>query len=64
MSVSLLWNAALTANPVLTSPIFSVLNLIAGKNSAEQNTTDIEINFNEVVQGNIENIIVSVSWGV
>lgn len=61
LSVSLLWNAALTANPVLTSPIFSVLNLIAGKNSVEQNTTDIEINFNEVVQGNIENIIVNVS---
>lgn len=61
LSVSLLWNATLTANPVLTSPIFSVLNLIAGKNSVEQNTTDIEINFNEVVQGNIENIIVNVS---
>lgn len=61
LSVSLLWNAALTANPVLTSPIFSVLNLIAGKNSVEQNTTDIEINFNEVAQSNIENIIVNVS---
>lgn len=61
LSVSLLWNAALMANPVLTSPIFSVLNLIAGKNSVEQNTTDIEINFNEVIQGNIENIIVNVS---
>lgn len=61
LPTSLLWNSALTANPDLTSPIFSIISLTAGKHSSSQGTADIETNFNEVIQGNIENIIVNVS---
>lgn len=61
LPTSLLWNSALTANPDLTSPIFSITSLTAGKHSSSQGTDDIETNFNEVIQGNIENIIVNVS---
>jgi hypothetical protein len=56
LSVSLLWNAALVANTDLTSPIFSVVSLTAGRHGQQQNTIDIEMNFNEVVQGNMDNI--------
>lgn len=56
LSVSLLWNAALVANTDLTAPIFSVVSLTAGKHGQQQNTIDIEMNFNEVVQGNMDNI--------
>lgn len=61
LPTSLLWNSALTANPDLTSPIFSIISLTAGKHSSSQGTSDIEINFNEVIQGNIDNITVNVS---
>ena len=61
LPTSLLWNSALIANPNLTSPIFSITSLTAGKHSSSQGTADIEINFNEVIQGNIDNITVNVS---
>lgn len=61
LPTSLLWNSALIANPNLTSPIFSITSLTAGKRSSSQGTADIEINFNEVIQGNIDNITVNVS---
>lgn len=61
LPTSLLWNSVLIANPDLTSPIFSIVSLTAGKHSSSQGTADIETNFNEVIQGNIENIIVNVS---
>lgn len=61
LPTSLLWNSVLIANPDLTSPIFSIISLTAGKHSSSQGTADIETNFNEVIQGNIENIIVNVS---
>lgn len=61
LPTSLLWNSALTANPDLTSPIFSITSLTAGKHRSSQGTADIEINFNEVIQGNIDNITVNVS---
>ena len=52
MSVSLLWNAALVANTDLTSPIFSVVSLTAGRHGQQQNTIDIEMNFN--IEGNLD----------
>lgn len=61
LPTSLLWNSALIANQNLTSPIFSIVSLTAGKHSSSQGTDDIEINFNEVIQGNIDNITVNVS---
>ena len=61
LPTSLFWNSALIANPNLTSPIFSITSLTAGKHSSSQGTADIEINFNEVIQGNIDNITVNVS---
>ena len=64
LPTSLLWNSALIANQNLTSPIFSITSLTAGKHSSShssQGTADIEINFNEVIQGNIDNITVNVS---
>lgn len=61
LPTSLLWNSALIANPNLTSPIFSITSLTAGKHSSSQGPADIEINFNEVIQGNIDNITVNVS---
>ena len=59
--ISSLWGAALSANPSLSSPTFSILSLTAAKHGWTQETTDIAIAFNEIVLGSTEYITVNAS---
>lgn len=61
LAVSSLWFAALSVNPNIKEPIFSITSLTAGKHSMTQGTTDIITLFNEVTQGNIANVTVNVT---
>lgn len=61
LAISSLWGAALSANEVPNKPLFSITGLTAAKHGQAQGTADIEITFNEVTRGNINNITVNVS---
>jgi uncharacterized phage protein gp47/JayE len=61
LAVSSLWYAALSVNPNIKNPIFSITSLTAGKHSMTQGTSDIITLFNEVTQGNIANVTVNVT---
>lgn len=61
LAVSSLWFAALSVNPNIHEPIFSITSLTAGKHSMSQGTSDIITAFNEVTQGNIANVTVNVT---
>ena len=61
LAVSSLWYAALSVNPNIKNPIFSLTSLTAGKHGMDQGTSDILTLFNEVTQGNIANVTVNVT---
>lgn len=61
LSLSSIWGAALSVIPNLASPLFSITSLTAGKSAEAQETTDIDILFNEVTSGDVANVIVNVS---
>jgi uncharacterized phage protein gp47/JayE len=61
LAISSLWGAAISANIVLTKPLFSITGLLAAKHGGVQGTNDIVIAFNEVTRGNIANITVNVT---
>jgi uncharacterized phage protein gp47/JayE len=61
LAVSSLWYAALSVNPNIKNPIFSITSLTAGKHGTTQGTTDILTLFNEVTKGNIANVTVNVT---
>jgi uncharacterized phage protein gp47/JayE len=59
LAISSLWGAAISANIVLTKPLFSITGVTAARHGEVQGTSDIPIAFNEVTRGNIANIIVN-----
>jgi uncharacterized phage protein gp47/JayE len=61
LAISSLWGAAISANIVLTKPLFSITGLTAAKHGEIQRTNDIVIAFNEVTRGNVANITVNVT---
>jgi uncharacterized phage protein gp47/JayE len=61
LTLSSLWGAALSANTVATSPLFSITSLTAARHGQTQGTDDISTAFNEVTRGNISNIVVNIS---
>lgn len=61
LTLSSLWGAALSANTVATSPIFSITGLTAARHGQTQGTSDITLAFNEVIRGNTAYITVNVS---
>lgn len=60
VAVSSLWGVALSAMPSLKNPLFSITALTAAKDGDPLGTADIVIAFNEVSQGNLDNIAVTV----
>lgn len=60
LAVSLLCYAALSANENMANPTFSITELKAGKHEEPQSGSDIVTAFNEVLQGEIANITVTV----
>jgi uncharacterized phage protein gp47/JayE len=58
LTLSALWGAALTAMPDLTRPLFSITSVTAGMDSAAEDTVDIEVPFNCVTRGDVDNITV------
>lgn len=58
--ISSLWGAALSALN-LKEPVFSISSLVAGASNDSQSTSDITIAYNQVVQGNTDNITINVS---
>lgn len=60
VSISSLWGVALQAMPNLANPMFSITSITASRLGATQGTTDIDIKFNEVCRGNINNITANV----
>ena len=61
LAVSSLWYAALSVNPNISNPIFSITTLTAGKHAFTQGIIDIIILFNEVTQGNAAHVTVNVT---
>lgn len=61
MAVSLLSYAAQAANSNVYAPVFSIVSIMAARHGEEQSALDIETDYHEVLQGNIDNISVSVS---
>lgn len=61
LTISSLWGAALSVNPVPNKPIFSITGVTAAKHLQTQGTDDIVIAFNEVTRGNVENVVINVS---
>lgn len=59
LSLSALWGVTLQTMPNLMNPMFSVLSVTASKLGETQGTEDINLNFNEVCRGNINNITVN-----
>lgn len=61
LTISALWSVAMSANPNLKQPIFSLRSVIAGTSSNLQNSADIPLAFNEVTQSlNPLNIVINV----
>lgn len=60
LSLSALWGVALQAMPNLMDPMFSITSITAARNGEEQKLDDIELKYNEVCRGNINNITANV----
>ncbi len=60
LTVSALWGVSLQAMPSLSTPLFSIISVTAGTEQDKQDTTDIDILFNNVTKGDINNITVNV----
>jgi uncharacterized phage protein gp47/JayE len=56
LTISALWGAALSAMPNIHRPSFSITALFAGKDQKNQSPEDMEVPFNAVTRGVIENI--------
>lgn len=59
LTISALYGVALSVMPDLTKPMFSITVMKAGTASGTQGTTDIPVNFNQVVQGIAANVVVT-----
>lgn len=60
LAISSLWGVALQAMPNLMDPMFSITSISVGKLGEAQGTQDINIRYNEVCRGNINNITANV----
>ncbi len=56
LSISAIWGVALYAMQDLKTPSFSITEVKAGTESENQKAEDIEILFQEVTRGNVENV--------
>ena len=59
LTLSALWGVALSAMPNIHRPSFSIVAVTAGIASGNQSAEDIEIPFNAVTRGSVENVEVS-----
>lgn len=58
LTISALYGAALSVLPDLTRPTFSIITLTAGlSGESDEGTTDIEIDFDEVISGVTEDVV-------
>ncbi|CQR71691.1 Baseplate J-like protein [Sporomusa ovata DSM 2662] len=60
LSISSTWGAALSVIPSLKKPLFSITSLTIGRHGQYQSAADIVTSFNEVTQGDTENIVVNI----
>lgn len=60
LSISAIWGVALTAMKDLRAPSFSIASVEIGPDENNKSSEDIMIAFNEVTQGNIQNIVINV----
>jgi hypothetical protein len=56
LTISALWGAALSAMPNIHRPAFSIVAVTAGPDISVQSPDDMEIPFNAVTRGTIENL--------
>lgn len=59
LTISGLYAAALAVTPNISTPLFSIRSLTAGLAPSPVGTTDIPVNFNQVTQGILTNVIVT-----
>ncbi len=61
LAISSLWGIALMAMPSLANPMYSITSITASRLGDPQGSSDINMKYNEVCRGNINNITANVS---